>query len=111
MSKHPNDKLQGTLDLLILKVLARNAPLHGYAIAQQIHDWTDRQLRIEDGSLYPALHRMMHEKWLKAEWGMTDTNRKARFYSLTAPGRKQLEQEEQNWARLTGAIARLLKQA
>ncbi len=111
MSKHPNDKLQGTLDLLILKVLARNAPLHGYAIAQQIHDWTDRRLRIEDGSLYPALHRMMHDKWLKADLGVTDTNRKARFYALTALWRKQLEQEEENWAKLTSAIARLLRHA
>jgi len=111
MSKHQNDKLQGTLDLLILKVLARNAPLHGYAIAQQIHEWTGNRLRIEDGSLYPALHRMMHDRWLKADWGMTGTNRKARFYSLTALGKKQLEQEEENWANLTSAVARLLKQA
>lgn len=111
MPKHNNDKLQGTLDLLILKVLARGTPLHGYAISQRIHEWTDSRLRIEDGSLYPALHRMLHEKWLKAEWGVTENNRKARIYSLTAAGRKQLEREEENWAELTGAIARLLSMA
>src|ERR1700753_2954071 len=98
MTKHNNDKLQGTLDLLILRVLARNAPLHGYAIAQHIHAWTGKRLKIEDGSLYPALHRMLHDKWLKGDWGVTETNRKARLYSLTAAGKKQLEQEEENWA-------------
>jgi PadR family transcriptional regulator, regulatory protein PadR len=109
MTKHHNDKLQGTLDLLILKVLARGGPLHGYAIAQHIHQWTGNRLRIEDGSLYPALHRMMHDHWLKADWGMTDTKRRARFYSLTAAGRKQLAEEERNWAELTGAVSRLLR--
>ncbi len=108
MPKSPNDRLQGTLDLLILKTLARSSPLHGYAIAKTIHDWSGNALRIEDGSLYPAIHRMVQDKWLKAEWGVTETNRRARFYSLTAAGRKQLEQEQQNWDSLTGAVARVL---
>jgi PadR family transcriptional regulator, regulatory protein PadR len=108
MPKHQNDKLQGTLDLLILKVLDRGAPLHGYAIAQRIHAWTDQRLRIEDGSLYPALHRMLQEKWLKAEWGVTENHRKTRLYALTAAGRKQLQREQEKWSELTGAVARLL---
>jgi len=109
MPKHTNDRLQGTLDLLILKALARTGPLHGYALAQRIHESSASMLQIEDGSLYPALHRMTEDKWLKAEWGTTDTNRKARFYSITAAGRKQLEQEEKNWAYLTDAVGRVLR--
>ena len=77
MPKHPNDRLQGTLDLLILNTLARGASLHGYAIAQRIHQATDDSLRIEEGSLYPALQRMTQDKWLRAEWGTTDTDRKS----------------------------------
>jgi PadR family transcriptional regulator PadR len=79
MPKHANDRLQGTLDLLILKTLARAGSLHGYAIARRVHQATDDSLRIEEGSLYPALQRMTHEKWLRAQWGTTDTGRKARF--------------------------------
>ena len=111
MAKHTNDRLQGTLDLLILKALARSGPMHGYVIAQAIHQWSDDRLRIEDGSLYPALHRMTEDKWLKAEWGVTDTNRRARFYAITAAGRKQLEAEEKNWADLTDAVGRVLRPA
>src|SRR2546421_6227611 len=95
MPKHPNDRLQGTLDLLILKTLARGSPQHGYAIAQRIHQVTKESLRIEEGSLYPALQRMTADKWLRAEWGTTDTGRRARFYTITAAGRRQLEAEEQ----------------
>jgi len=109
MGKHSNDRLQGTLDLLILKALARSEALHGYGIVQVIRTWSDDMLRIEDGSLYPALHRMTEERWLKAEWGVTDTNRKARFYSITAAGKKQLAAEEKNWAHLTDAVARFLR--
>jgi PadR family transcriptional regulator, regulatory protein PadR len=109
MGKHTNDRLQGTIDLLILKALARSGPLHGYALAQAIRQWSDEMLQIEDGSLYPALHRMTEEKWLKPSWGLTDTNRKARFYAITATGRKQLEQEEKNWAHLTDAVGRVLR--
>lgn len=111
MSKHLNDRLQGTLDLLILKVLARSGPLHGYAIAQRVHDATDSYLRIEEGSLYPALHRMTNDKWLRAEWGLTETKRKARFYAITPAGRRQLEDEERRWALLTQAVARALRLA
>ena len=97
MPKHANDRLQGTLDLLILKVLARSGAQHGYAIAQRIHHATDDCLRIEEGSLYPALQRMTHEQWLRAEWGVTNTGRKARFYTITPAGRRQLGEEERRW--------------
>jgi PadR family transcriptional regulator, regulatory protein PadR len=109
MPKHPNDRLQGTLDLLILKTLARAGPQHGYAIAQRIHQATNQSLRIEEGSLYPALQRMTTEKWLRAEWGTTDTGRKARFYTITPAGRRQLAEEEQRWGLLTEAVNRALR--
>ena len=109
MSKHQNDRLQGTLDLLILKVLDRTGPLHGYVIAQRIHDVTDDYLRIEEGSLYPALHRMTNDKWLRAEWGLTETKRKARFYAITPAGRRQLEEEERRWDLLTRAVGKALR--
>jgi PadR family transcriptional regulator, regulatory protein PadR len=109
MPKHSNDRLQGTLDLLILKILDRAGPQHGYAIAQRIHQVTSDSLRIEEGSLYPALQRMTHEKWLKAQWGTTDTGRKARFYTVTAAGRKQLEEEERRWVTLTEAVNKALR--
>jgi transcriptional regulator len=109
MAKHTNDRLQGTLDLLILTTLARGGAQHGYAIAQRIHEVTDASLRIEEGSLYPALQRMTHENWLRAQWGTTDTGRKARFYTITPAGRKQLQQEEQRWTLLTEAVNRALR--
>jgi PadR family transcriptional regulator, regulatory protein PadR len=109
MPKHPNDRLQGTLDLLILKILARAGTQHGYALAQRIHRATDDSLRIEEGSPYPALQRMTHEKWLRAEWGKTDTGRKARFYTITATGRRQLEEEERRWLQLTEAVGKALR--
>src|SRR5437867_1916812 len=109
MAKHSNDRLQGTLDLLILKALSRAGSLHGYAIAQRIHRATDETLRIEEGSLYPALQRMTHDKWLQAQWGTTDTGRTARFYAITPTGRRQLEEEERRWSRLTEAIGRALR--
>jgi len=109
MSKHPNDRLQGTLDLLILKVLARSGSLHGYAIAQRIQQATDEYLRIEEGSLYPALHRMTNDKWLRAEWGVTETKRKARLYTITPAGRKQLDEEERRWTELTAAVGKALR--
>jgi transcriptional regulator len=101
--------LQGTLDLLTLKILARAGPQHGYAIAQRIHQATDDSLRIEEGSLYPALQRMTHERWLRAQWGTTDTGRKARFYTITPAGRRQLEAEEQRWFDLTEAVGKALR--
>ena len=111
MPKHPNDRLQGTLDLLILKTLASAGPQHGYAIAQRIHLVTDASLRIEEGSLYPALQRMTHEKWLRAHWGTTDTGRKARFYTITPAGRRQLAEEERRWLLLTEAVTKALRLA
>jgi transcriptional regulator len=83
--------------------------MHGYAIAQTIRSWSDEMLKIEDGSLYPALHRMTEEKWLQADWGVTDTNRKARFYAITSAGRRQLDAEAKNWAYLTDAVGRVLR--
>jgi len=109
MPKHSNDRLQGTLDLLILKILDRSDAQHGYAIAQRIHRATSDSLRIEEGSLYPALQRMTHEKWVKAKWGTTDSGRKARFYTITATGRRQLEEEEQRWLSLTEAVNKALR--
>lgn len=109
MPKHRNDRLQGTLDLLILKLLARSGRQHGYAIAQRIHQATADSLRIEEGSLYPALQRMSGEKWLKAQWGTTETGRRARFYSITAAGRRQLDHEERQWVQLTEAVNRALR--
>jgi len=109
MPKHQNDRLQGTLDLLILKVLARGGALHGYALAQRIHHATNDSLRIEEGSLYPALQRMTHAEWLRAQWGTTDTGRKARFYTITAGGRRQLEAEERRWLELIEAVGRALR--
>src|SRR5258705_5607132 len=109
MAKHPNDRLQGTLDLLILKTLDRGGPQHGYAIAQRIHQATGDSLRIEEGSLYPALQRMTADKWLRAQWGTTDTGRKARFYTITNAGRTQLEKEEQRWLQLTEAVRKALR--
>ena len=110
MAKHSNDRLQGTLDLMILKVLARSdGAAHGYAIAQRIHELSDNKLRIEEGSMYPALHRMTNDKWLKAYWGTTETNRKARFYAITALGARQLEEEQSRWLNLTSAVTQVLK--
>jgi transcriptional regulator len=109
MGKH--DRLQGTLDLLVLKSLVSRGRMHGYGIAVHIEQVAGDALRVEEGSLYPALHRMTQEGWIKAEWGASETNRKARFYSITAAGRRQLEAEERRWAELTGAVARLLRYA
>jgi PadR family transcriptional regulator, regulatory protein PadR len=104
-----NDILQGTLALLILKTLASGKRMHGYAITAHIHRVSAQLLRVEEGSLYPALHRMEQEGWVRAEWGQTDKNRDARFYSLTAQGRKQLMQEEESWRRLTEGVARVIR--
>src|SRR5689334_10244306 len=101
MGSKKNDILQGTLVLLILKTLAGQKRMHGYAITTYIHTVSDQLLRVEEGSLYPALHRLEQAGWVRAEWGTTEKNREARFYSLTAIGRKQLAQEEESWTRLT----------
>jgi transcriptional regulator len=109
MPKHTNDRLQGTLDLLVLKTLASRGPMHGYGITLHIEQVSDEILRLEEGSLYPALHRMTQAGLLRSNWGVSENNRRARYYSLTAAGRKQLVEEEQNWASLTGAVARVLQ--
>ena len=111
MPKHPNDRLQGTLDLLVLKTLHARGRMHGHAIGGHIMRISSNVLRLEEGSLYPALHRMTHAGWLRAEWGQSDNGRRARFYEITATGRRQLAEEEKNWAALTGAVAQVLRHA
>jgi PadR family transcriptional regulator PadR len=108
MLKPRNDLLQGTLALLVLKTLARG-PLHGYGITLHIQMVSKDILRVEEGSLYPALHRMEQDGWVSAEWGSSENNRRARYYRLTARGRKQLAEEEKNWERLTEAVAHVLQ--
>jgi PadR family transcriptional regulator PadR len=108
MLKPKNDLLQGTLALLVLKTLARG-PLHGYGITLHIQMVSKDTLRVEEGSLYPALHRMEQDGWVSAEWGISENNRRARYYRLTAKGRKQLAEEEKNWTRLTQAVAHVLQ--
>jgi PadR family transcriptional regulator len=109
MSKKP-DLLPGTLDLLILKTLTRT-PLHGYGIALSIKRLSDDVLTVEEGSLYPALQRLLLRSWVKAEWKITETNRRARFYSLTAAGRRQLGVEESEFEQMIAAIGRVLRSA
>jgi PadR family transcriptional regulator PadR len=104
------DLLQGTLDLLILRTLQTGA-MHGWAISERIQQISQDVLQVNQGSLYPALHRLEHQGWIKAEWGISELGRRARFYRLTASGRKQLELETDNWARLTAAIGRVLEEA
>ena len=104
------DILQGTLDMLILKTLS-NDPMHGFAIALRIRQLTDEVIQIGEGSLYPALYRMEQKGWIKAEWGVTENNRKAKYYKLTKVGRKQLEGEVASYGRLTDAIAKVLQTA
>ncbi|UCF20861.1 MAG: PadR family transcriptional regulator [Gemmatimonadota bacterium] len=111
MAKHRNDKLQGTLDLLVLQTLAVRGPLHGYAITAAVERSSAELLRVEEGSLYPALHRMEQQRWLKGKWGITDKNREARFYEITRAGRAQLARERQTWARLTEGVQRVLSYA
>ncbi len=101
------DLLQGTLDMLILKALS-GGPLHGYAVAAWLQRTTDDALQVEEGSLYPALHRMTRKGWVKSDWGVSENNRRAKFYTLTAEGRRQLAAESTSWARLTEAVAKVL---
>ena len=104
------DLLPGTLYMMILRAL-RAGPLHGYAIAKRIKDASDNRLIIEDGSLYPALNRMLVKGWLKAEWGVSENNRKARFYTLTPDGRKQLDVEAEKFAQITRAVQAVMRTA
>jgi transcriptional regulator len=108
MAKQRNDILQGTLVLLVLKTLARGKRMHGYAITCDIQRVSSELLRVEEGSLYPALHRMEQDGWVRAQWGVTEKNRQARFYTLTAEGERQLAHEEQSWARLTEGVQKVL---
>lgn len=105
------DALQGSLDLLVLKILSRRPRLHGYAIMTAIGDLSEEILRAEEGSLYPALHRMEEAGWIKAEWIKKDTGRRARIYQLTPQGKRQLGQEESRWLAVSAAINRVLREA
>jgi PadR family transcriptional regulator PadR len=102
--------LQGTLDMLILKVLA-NGEMHGFGISRRIHEISQDLLRVEQGSLYPALYRLEENGWIRSEWGISDNNRKAKFYSLTRTGKKQLDRELQSWNRLSAGIRLILESA
>lgn len=104
----PTDLIQGTLDLLVLKTLALE-PMHGWGIAQRIRQISKEKLQVRQGALYPALHRLEQNGWIRAKWGESENKRRAKFYLLTAAGRKYLEREEANWKRLSGAIGLVLE--
>lgn len=107
MSK-PEDLVQGTLDMLLLKILALQ-PMNGFAVSQRLKQVSGDVLQVSDGSLYPALHKLEQEGWIKAEWRTTENNRRAKFYSLTRLGQRKLEEEAHNWRRLSAAISRVVK--
>ena len=111
MTKPKYDILQGTLTLLVLRSLEGQGPLHGYALCGHIQRVSDDTLRVEEGSLYPALHRMEQDGLVRAEWGTSEKNRPARFYTLTAAGKRQLAQEQEQWDRLTEGVRRVLRYA
>ena len=104
----PSDLVQGTLDLLILKILALEA-MHGFAMSQRLRQVSGEVLQVSDGSLYPALHKLEQEGWITSEWKQTENNRRAKFYSLTRSGKRQLEKESANWERLSSAISALVR--
>ena len=108
MGENKSDVLQGTLDLMILKTLESMGPLHGYGIARRIEQVSSDAFSLNQGTIYPALLRLEQRKWIKSEWGQSETNRRARFYSLTRIGRKQIAQEEENWSRTVATMARFL---
>jgi transcriptional regulator len=108
VAKQKADLLQGTLDMLILKALT-HGPMHGYGVGQRIMQLAEDMLRVEEGSLYPALYRLEERGWIKSEWGTSENNRSARFYKLTAAGRKQLNIEEANWERFVLVIGKVLQ--
>jgi PadR family transcriptional regulator PadR len=105
------DSLHGTLPMLVLKILARRGPLHGYAITTHVEGMSSEVLRVEEGSLYPALHRMEEAGWVKARWSVTERKRRARLYEITPRGRRQLEAEEVRWRAVTSAVGHILKHA
>ncbi len=108
MGENKSDVLQGTLDLMILKTLESMGPLHGYGIARRIEQVSSDVLHLNQGTIYPALLRLEQRKWIKSEWGTTDRGRRAKFYALTAMGRKQVAREEENWSRMVATMARFL---
>src|SRR5829696_3331336 len=110
MAKQRTDLLQGTLDMLILKGLSAGA-MHGYGVGQRIEQMAEEMLRVEEGSLYPALYRLEEGGWITSEWGTSDNNRRARFYKLTAKGRRRLGVEEENWRRLVLAVGKVMQTA
>jgi PadR family transcriptional regulator, regulatory protein PadR len=110
MAKDRSDLLQGTLDMLILKALSLG-PMHGYGVGQRIMQLAEEMLRVEEGSLYPALYRLEERGWIDSEWGTSENNRRARFYRLTRAGRKQLKLEEENWQRFVLAIGKVMQTA
>ena len=105
------DSLQGSLPVMVLKILGRRGPLHGYGITAQIESMSKDVLRVEEGSLYPALHRMEEAGWIKARWVTTENKRRARLYEITAAGRKQLDEEEVRWKLVTAAVGQVLQRA
>ena len=107
MTEAKSDLLQGTLDVLILKTLS-NGSMHGWGISQRIQQLSQDVLQVNQGSLYPALYRLENQGWIKAEWGISENNRRAKFYELTRAGRKQLTEETESWERLSAAVARVL---
>jgi transcriptional regulator len=107
--KSKSDLLQGTLDLLILKTLALE-PMHGWGITQRIQQVSESVLQVNQGSLYPALHRLEEQGWIEADWRVSENNRQAKYYSLTTSGRKQLREETENWVRLSTAVGRIVSQ-
>ncbi|MGH9628097.1 MAG: PadR family transcriptional regulator [Bryobacteraceae bacterium] len=109
MQKAKNDILQGTLTLLVLRALEARGPLHGYALCGHIQSVSSDLLRVEEGSLYPALHRMEQEGWLSSSWSITEKGRKAKFYAITKRGALQLEVEKESWLRLTRGVSRVLR--
>lgn len=108
MANERTDLLQGTLELLILNTLTRES-MHGYGIVQRIHEIAEDLLKVEDGSLYPALYRMEERGWIKSEWGVSENNRRAKFYKLTRTGQRQLEAQRANWNRISKAVTKILQ--
>jgi transcriptional regulator len=108
MGENKSDVLQGTLDLMVLKTLEAMGPLHGYGIARRIEQVSDNGLCLNQGTIYPALLRLQQRGWIKADWGLSETRRRAKFYALTRIGRKQITQETENWERVAGTMARFL---
>ena len=111
MTKDRSEVLQGTLDLMVLQTLNTMGPQHGYGIARRIEQVSEDALKLNEGTVYASLMRLLHRRWISASWGSSENNRKARFYAITKAGRRQLTAETENWERIAGVIARLLRRA